>query len=402
MAKKRRRKGKRAKKSTKRSAAARKAARTRAAKKARRSAAARKAARSRKRRKTVRRAARRTSKRRGHRRSRAREVEVMETPKRKRRKGKRKSKARKRRRPCRRVNKNAETKKLVRAKKRYDRLAASEGRRGRRGKRRGRRHHRGARMPNPLMGIKEFIVGILGVSLGVLEASAIDRWRAGHALQASSSAGTTTYTDSPGPGQVYDTAAPQTQLWSNWTRLVGAAVAVLAPAGIAAVVPRKHNGLKTFLQLVSLGALGRTGGKLLEDTVAKVGKNRSLVLRLYTPEVAAQAELASAVGGQLGSGQDPTKFAGVSTILAPPNNAPSGMVPGTQPGQMPSSDGAPCTTPPGNPGGAGWVPTGSGPNGGNPMPGLMDPNCDELEQALNDDGADDQPNDEPAWETPAA
>ena len=324
------------------------------------------------------------------------------------------------------AKKNKEVQKLVRARvnadkkheremerlrKKYERASASEPRRKkskRGGKKHHRRvHHRGVRMPNPLSGMLEFFTGVLGVVLGAVSAGGVDRWRADHALVANTTGSVTTYTDTPAAGQVYDTAGPQTPIWSNWTRLAGAVVAVAAPLSIAALVPARHRGTKTFLQLWGLGALGRTGAKAGEDVLAKTLKNKSIGLRLYTPEVAAQAELASAKVAQLGSGQDPTKFAGL----------PEGQIQrigmneggGTPPARGGSTPGGTTPMPPtvhrqpppsggGVPGGPGPMPgaPGGGPNGQTgPTP--------TVECTFEDDVIDDMiPNDGPQVEMPAA
>ena len=141
-------------------------------------------------------------------------------------------------------------------------------------------------MRNPITGSGEWGVGLLGFLLGGMGTTLIDRVVTTHSLTTASGQGGPT--DTPAAGQLYNVEAPTAPLWSSWTRLAVAAVAVAAPFGLAGVV--KNNAAKSFLQLWGFGALAQTGLKAGNDTVAMLVGKTSFGSQYYAPEISAQAD----------------------------------------------------------------------------------------------------------------
>ena len=186
---------------------------------------------------------------------------------------------------------------------------------------------------NPITGPMEFMGGFLGVGFGFALASLGDRLVTTHALNASNQ-------DAPAVGQIYNSEMIDTPLWANfstegWKRLAMAFGAVVLPLGAASAV-KTHNGLKTFFQLMGMGALGRTAGKLVDDSIAHLMSTNVTVQRLYAPEVAATTKLTSATTTALPAAA-PATFAGLpfqpvvrrianapAPLQAPPPPAPVG------------------------------------------------------------------------------
>ena len=301
-------------KSSKRSRAAMKAARTRAEKKAKRSAAAKKAARSRKRHhhKGKRKAKKsRGRKRGGKKRKKAKgRKKARKSGKRKARKGGKRRKARrtspetraymKRRNYEKNLAKKVakrqrkqikKDKEILRLQKRIERLQkAAESKRHHK-KRRKHGHHHRARAANPIgsSGGMEFLAGVLGAIAGGLLSLATDRYASTHSLSTGSSG--SGYADTPGTGQVYNSQAPNTAIWSSWSRMLWAAGSILAPLGVSAAIPDKHPHAKSFFQIMFFGAFTVTGVKVAADGASSLLGSTALGARLFAPEAAAVAQL---------------------------------------------------------------------------------------------------------------
>lgn len=272
---------------TKRQRAARKAARTRKANKAARSLRAKKAARARKRGKSG-----------------------KKSTSRKARKAKRVASQR-------RSAKRSAADRSSRGIKESDYDFAEGRRRSRR--RKGKRNP----IPNPipLEGGLDFFSGLFAVTLGYIFTSGADRFAATHALTASTTQGG--YTDAPAVGQIYNSESPSLPIWSSGMRMAAAAVSIFAPLGLSAVI--KSRGPKSFFQLWSFAAIARTLGKAADDGLSMGLKTTSFGLRLYSPEMAAQAKLTSVGTTTAPAAAAPGLFAGAPTIarpLAPPAQRP--------------------------------------------------------------------------------
>jgi hypothetical protein len=155
-------------------------------------------------------------------------------------------------------------------------------------RRRHRRHHHRRRnpLPNPISGVMEFVGGVLGVGAGFGLASLFDRIAITHALS-------TTNQDAPAQGQIYNSEALLQPIWASWQRLAWAGGAIVAPLVLARFV-HTHTGVKSFLQLMGFGALGRTAGKAVDDAVAQTMSSNVTVQRLYSGEIAATAKMNAA------------------------------------------------------------------------------------------------------------
>ena len=157
-----------------------------------------------------------------------------------------------------------------------------------------RRHRRRNPIPfmfaNPISGPKEFLAGLLGVGMGYAAADLADRLLATHPL-VSTSAG---YVDSPPAGMVYDSEAPLTPIWSSPVRFIGGIAMVFAPALLSRLVP--GNAAKAFFQLAGYGAAAKLGGKLISDGIASTMSTTGLALQAYGPEIAAQTRFAQVAG----------------------------------------------------------------------------------------------------------
>jgi hypothetical protein len=154
-------------------------------------------------------------------------------------------------------------------------------------RRRHRRHHRRRNpLPNPISGMMEFVGGVLGVGAGFGLASLFDRIAITHALSSTSQ-------DAPAQGQIYNSEALLQPIWASWQRLAWAGGAIVAPLVLARFV-HTHTGVKSFLQLMGFGALGRTAGKAVDDAVAATMTSNITVQRLYSGEIAATAKMNAA------------------------------------------------------------------------------------------------------------
>jgi hypothetical protein len=163
-------------------------------------------------------------------------------------------------------------------------------------RRRHRRSHSRRRrnpLPNPISGMMEFVGGVLGVGTGFGLASLVDRILVTHALTTATTSTQGGGTDAPAVGQIYNSEALLTPIWSSWQRMAGAVGAIAAPL-VAARFVTVHTGLKTFFQLAGFGALGRTAGKAMDDAVAQVMSTNASVQRLYAGEIAAKAKMTAA------------------------------------------------------------------------------------------------------------
>jgi hypothetical protein len=177
----------------------------------------------------------------------------------------------------------------------------------RRGRRRhGRRRAReGYAMENPLS-TTEIIAGGLTMLLGLAVADVSDRYWATHALTASTSGTTTTYTDTPTVTSSTSMATFGAGLYPNM--LNGAAV--IAPmnltrwvsGGVLAAVPflaaayTKQPTVRTALQLFGFGVIARIGGKALVDLFAGLLGSTQLGQQLYVNELAATGQYQAAMG----------------------------------------------------------------------------------------------------------
>jgi hypothetical protein len=150
-------------------------------------------------------------------------------------------------------------------------------------------------MRNPIQGPAEFVAGLFGVGMGYVAANLVDRLLATHPLVASSSG----YVDSPPAGQIYDSEAPLTPIWTSPVRFIAGIGMIFVPGVLSRFAP--GNTFKAFLQLASYGAAAQVAGKAISDGIAAFAPSNSLVLQAYGPEVAAQTKLASVSGGTAAS-----------------------------------------------------------------------------------------------------
>lgn len=298
---------------SKRSRAAKKAARTRARNKAMRSAAARKAARSRKRKhggSRKRKSSRRSS---GHRKS-PKRVAAAKKGARTRKRNKNRNK---------RAYKRAGGHRYTPA---SHQLAASPRRRKRRKSRRRnpvallanpvRHHRRRSRrrnpllnpLPNPMRDIRGFLSKAAGFGVGYLIQDGIDRFAATHVL-AIDTAGN--ITDTPPTGTIYDSESPDLPIWSSWQRLAFNAAGLAIPGLMARLF------WKEFWQRALIAATVRTVGKVAVDAVAHFAPPAiagGLPLRLYGANYAAQAKIMQANVATLPSSPAGV-FAGIPRML---------------------------------------------------------------------------------------
>ena len=142
-------------------------------------------------------------------------------------------------------------------------------------------------IPNPIASPMDFVGAMLAIGAGILIASGADRFVASHALAASSGQGGPT--DSPAAGQLYNVESVQAPIWSNWKRLAAAGGAIALPGVLSLVLKGK---MKSAFEYITLGAVGRTLGKSLDDASAKMLGNTSVGVRLFAPEVQAQVDYA--------------------------------------------------------------------------------------------------------------
>jgi len=161
-------------------------------------------------------------------------------------------------------------------------LAATEARHHRR--RHHRRHHH--RRHNPISGMREFGMGILGLAIGGLMVSTAYRFGVTHPLN---SAGQ----DAPAQGQVYNAESLNTPIWKSGLKALGITlVGVIAPFGISSWV--KSSSAKSFWQLAGFGGLGFVGVKTLTDVAAwslgKMTTPNQTGLRLLAPEIMATSD----------------------------------------------------------------------------------------------------------------
>ena len=138
-----------------------------------------------------------------------------------------------------------------------------------------------------LEGGLDFFSGCFAVAIGYVLAAGADRFGSTHALTPSTTQGA--FVDSPAVGQIYDSESPQLPIWSSGTRLAFNALAIAAPLGLSAFI--KDKGPKSFFQLMAFAAIARTIGKAAEDGLSMALASTSFGLRLYAPEMAAQAKL---------------------------------------------------------------------------------------------------------------
>ena len=144
---------------------------------------------------------------------------------------------------------------------------------------------------NPIQGPGEFIAGLFGVGMGYVAANLVDRLLATHPLAVSGG----TYVDSPPAGQIYDSEAPLTPIWTSPIRFIAGVGMIFVPGVLSRFAP--GNTLKAFLQLASYGAAAQVAGKAISDGIATFAPSNPLVLQAYGGEVAAQAKLAAVGGG---------------------------------------------------------------------------------------------------------
>jgi hypothetical protein len=310
---------------------------------------------------------------------------------------------------------NASSKKIERLQKQ---LAAAEARkRARRHHRRpkhrthhrkhhahrARRHH--VRAFNPIHGWGQGLSAFAGVGIGALLTILSDRVATSHALTATG--GGSGYADAPAVGQLYNADAVAAPIWSSWKRLAVAGADIVVPFGLS-MATKKHPKVQTFFQAWVIAAGAVVGGKALMDLVVKVPMfNRGPKgARLLAPEITSKNALQVAKAAALpaypltSGGTGPTPGGG--TPNAPGANAaqpvPAPMLgdlapgPVTQPGSMPAGPGFP--TPPGGP-----TPNGSlecPPGMANVIPNGALPAC-----ASFVDPEDDPENGAPAGSTPA-
>ena len=175
--------------------------------------------------------------------------------------------------------------KQARLQAQLNREKAAAGER-RRGKRRGRGGKRRRNPINPISGWGEAMAGVGGVLVGGLFTIGGDRFAATHAVTATGTAGS--FTDAPAnQGDVYNVSAPNLPIWSNitrsgWMRIVSAALNVGVPLFIADKV--QHQGTKTFFQLWGYSAIAITGAKVATDLTAKLASSSATGMRLFAPE----------------------------------------------------------------------------------------------------------------------
>ena len=307
--------------SSKRSRAAKKAARTRKANKAKRSLAAKKAARSRKR--------KHGKAHHGKRKAHAKKKSHS-------RKGKRSkasySKAAKKAARTRKRNRTGGTPRVTkREREEYERGGyAYESRR--KGKRRPKKNP--IQNPIPLEGGLDFFSGLFAVVIGYLFAGGADRMGATHALTPSSAQGG--YLDAPAVGQIYNSEAPATPIWSSGMRIAFNVIPIAVPMGLSAMI--KSKGPKAFFQLMAFAAIARTLGKAAEDGMSMAMKTTSFGLRVYGPELAAQAKLTSAATTALPQAA-PGTFAGAKPTAG-------GQLAGASEAQQPRIDHSAPVAPP--------------------------------------------------------
>ena len=253
-------------------------------KSAKRVAAGRKAARTRKARKSARRTAARKSSRRGKRRGKRRS---------------RKSGSKRRsRRSSKRSRKSPVKVTISRRGRRVASVAAEPRRRRRRTHRRmrkarksaHRRHRRSAAMENPMTGVELFVGSVTGL-LGFLTADVLDRFLATHALVASTTTATAgaaqTYTDTPPTSGDYQGLYNATAICApmNATRwLAGLGVAGV-PLVIAHFVSAPTG--RAALQFFGFAAGVRIVGKGLIDMVAQLVQSNPIGQQLYDGEMRA-------------------------------------------------------------------------------------------------------------------
>lgn len=138
---------------------------------------------------------------------------------------------------------------------------------------------RGAR-ENPVSFMDTMAVIASGAA-GFFVASLADRFIATHALLTIGG----NPADGPPVGSVYNTEAVTAPLWSNWKRMLGAALAIGVPLGISAKGP---SAWKTTMRGVAIGAAVRTVGKSLDDLSAKLMGTGPMGERLFAQEIKSQ------------------------------------------------------------------------------------------------------------------
>jgi hypothetical protein len=184
------------------------------------------------------------------------------------------------------------------------------------------RHRMRNPLPNPLTGTGEFVAGLFGVGSGFLLASITDRLAATHPLTQQAPG---VFTDTPAPGQVYDSEAPQLPIWKDPMRLGVAFVTIMAPGLITKYVVRGSKA-KAFAQLATFGAIGRTVGKALDDGIAALASGHGplstnmYAQRLYGAELAASSRL-----DQLKAGSGPMVASAAGTSLQQPSGQFAGV-----------------------------------------------------------------------------
>lgn len=184
-----------------------------------------------------------------------------------------------------------------------------------------RRAREGYAMENPLSTM-EIIAGGLTMLLGLAVADVSDRYWATHALTASTSGTTTTYTDTPAVTSSTGMATFGTGLYPsmlngasvmapmNLTRWVSGGVLAAVPFIAAAFI--KQPTARTAAQLFGFGVIARIGGKALVDLFAGLLGSTSLGQQLYVNELAATAQY------QVAQGQTTT-----ITLPSPGTNPPT-------------------------------------------------------------------------------
>jgi hypothetical protein len=155
--------------------------------------------------------------------------------------------------------------------------------------RRRRRHRRRNPfpLPNPTSHPMEFLTELFGFGAGFLWQDGIDRYAATHAL-ATDTGGNVT--DSPAAGQIYNSESLALPIWSSWQRMAFNAAGIAVPFFLA------RYFAKDFMMKAGMAAVIRTVGKAATDAVATYVPQNAMTLRLYGDEVASAARLAQTAG----------------------------------------------------------------------------------------------------------
>ncbi len=134
-------------------------------------------------------------------------------------------------------------------------------------------------------------MSVLGVATGYVLASGADRYFSTAPVSGSGAQ------EQPPAGTIYNSEAVALPIWSSWQRMLAGAASVGVPLVIAGFL--RNPAGKSFFQLAGFGALARTAGKAADDGLAMVAMKMTTpnptLVRLYAPEIAAAAKLASVI-----------------------------------------------------------------------------------------------------------